>query len=392
MKVIVAQPSLQHSNQLASALYEDKALAAFWCATPLRGQDSFEFSLNRGIRRTIVPKRLRRHPFQFAVSRRLAFRLFSPEAARHTSHMIDVNFDSWCASRLIGAASDIVIGYENSCMKLFSAAKRAGKLCILDAASIHYRAQLQYLEGTSRADPAWVLERKEEELALADAILVCSEFAKESYVRSGTPTEKIVVCSLGAEVPERPRVEARTGPCKFLFVGAASLVKGVDILLDVMAALQKEQQPADLSLIGGIVDREIQVRLERMPQIHRTRFLSHTQLFQEIPNHDCLVLPSRFDSFGMVVPEAMMLGTPCLVSDRVGAKEIIEKTPRSGWVYPFGYQNLQVAMKRIISNRAELNHAAGVAPQAARAYSWTNYRRRVTQVIRDVWERERSRS
>ena len=40
---------------------------------------------------------------------------------------------------------------------------------------------------------------------------------------------------------------------------------------------------------------------------------------------DFLVLPSFYDAWGMVINEAMTKGIPCIVSDGVNSKEIINK-------------------------------------------------------------------
>ena len=46
------------------------------------------------------------------------------------------------------------------------------------------------------------------------------------------------------------------------------------------------------------------------------------------------MLPSRNDSFGMVVPEALASGTPVLVSDRVGAPRTWSTEGKNGWIVP----------------------------------------------------------
>jgi glycosyltransferase involved in cell wall biosynthesis len=46
-----------------------------------------------------------------------------------------------------------------------------------------------------------------------------------------------------------------------------------------------------------------------------------------------LVLPSLEEGFGLVVPHALNTGLPCIVSDRVGAKDLIQHR-RNGSIFP----------------------------------------------------------
>src|SRR4029079_8151257 len=63
--------------------------------------------------------------------------------------------------------------------------------------------------------------------------------------------------------------------------------------------------------------------------------LSQAELAARLRAADCLVLPSRNESFGMVVPEALAAGLPVLVSDRVGASDLVTEG-RNGWVVRAG--------------------------------------------------------
>jgi len=59
----------------------------------------------------------------------------------------------------------------------------------------------------------------------------------------------------------------------------------------------------------------------------------HRQLAAELPRHNVLVLPSRFDSFGMVVAEAMACGPAGDRHRNVGAKEVVEDG-ENGFIIP----------------------------------------------------------
>lgn len=48
-----------------------------------------------------------------------------------------------------------------------------------------------------------------------------------------------------------------------------------------------------------------------------------SEVRREMRDSDCLVLPSLHDGWGVVVTEALMVGTPAICSDRCGAAEAV---------------------------------------------------------------------
>ena len=104
-------------------------------------------------------------------------------------------------------------------------------------------------------------------------------------------------------------------------------------------------------MIGGGGEADLVTQLRSLPNVVVLPFMPQAQLLQEVAGHDCLVLPSRFDSFGMVVPEAMAAGVPALVTDRVGAKCIFDAHPDAGWVVPCEIEAIRGKMLDIVANR-----------------------------------------
>jgi glycosyltransferase involved in cell wall biosynthesis len=111
----------------------------------------------------------------------------------------------------------------------------------------------------------------------------------------------------------------------------------------------------------------------------RRGWMSHERLASELQGHDVLILPSFFDSFGMVVAEAMACGLPAIVTENVGAKEMISPGV-NGLVVPTGDAGaLADAMRWFIlhrDNHCQMRHAAR---DSAERYDWANYRRRIVE-------------
>jgi len=141
--------------------------------------------------------------------------------------------------------------------------------------------------------------------------------------------------------PPNTQPEPKSGPesagTRFVFVGQMIRRKGVDVLL--RAAGQLARNGWSLDLIGDGEERQALMTLaERQGLSSRVRFSgnqSNAEALASIQSADALVLPSRWDGWGAVVNEALMLGTPAIVSDACGAASLIVNE-RCGRVFQRG--------------------------------------------------------
>jgi glycosyltransferase involved in cell wall biosynthesis len=99
---------------------------------------------------------------------------------------------------------------------------------------------------------------------------------------------------------------------------------------------------------------------------------------------DVFVLPSRIDSFGMVVSEALACGLPVIVTENVGAKDLVCEGV-SGWIIPPA--NADALTQRMMWCAANPNAVRAMVPAArasAEARSWQAYRREVAAIVGEV--------
>jgi glycosyltransferase involved in cell wall biosynthesis len=395
MRVFLAHPGLQHAHQLAWALHEGGHLLAFWSGVPVADSSNPAAGWGRwarGLRAIPVPGNVRKHPVIFPLLRRLGDRLATLRLANSVTHRLERRFDRWVARHVARLKPAVVVAYENAALHTFRAARDIGAVCVLDAASVHYREAAKWLSDTGATDPDWVHRRKQDEIDCADAILTCSPLAAETYTANGVTPAKVFACPLGTELPALAGRRG-LGPegCRFVFVGMVGRLKGIDLLLDAFASLQRDGERATLSLIGSVVEPDLAARARSIPGVKHWPILPRDQLFSVMAQHDCLVLPSRIDSFGMVVPEGMAVGMPAILSCRVGAKCIVERHPGAGWIVPFDTGALRHQMLQVVRNKQLLADASKAALVAARDYSWEGYRRRVVDILCGVYAAARSR-
>ena len=85
---------------------------------------------------------------------------------------------------------------------------------------------------------------------------------------------------------------------------------------------------------------------------------------------DIFILLSKFDTFGMVVLEAMAAGLPVIVSPNVGAKDLVEEGS-NGFIFS-AYQDVDSAADRIVrlSNAEQRAAMSAAAAQTASMHDW----------------------
>lgn len=387
--VFVSHPGLQHSHQLAWALHDRGLLQAFWSGVPVLSDDEkFPFWLLElyaiRMKKISVPAEFRRHPIMFQCLLRAGGILPSSFVQEDYAHRVFHFFDWWVARHIFRIQPKVVIAYENSAYHTFRAAKAIGARCILDAPSLHHIAGAQLMPVKTTPYLAEINRRKDKEIAMADMILTCSPLAAKGYLDAGVPSEKLRPILLGATLPDgldnwRPHEQ----PLHFIFAGVLSHRKAIDVILAVFKRLHIESLPYQLSFVGGEGEPGWVEKIQQTPSATYHPGVAQGALYKMLAQADCLLLPSRFDSFGMVVAEAMACGTPAILSTQTGAKAMIEQFPDAGWVVACDEESLYQCVKARIENRGALFIARNYAIEASRHFTWQAYRERVGILIQD---------
>ena len=278
-----------------------------------------------------------------------------------------------------------MLAYENCAVHIFKAAKAIGAMCVLDAASVHHRFGSKNFEVRDTPHLAETIRRLDIEVANADLILTCSQIAADSYTAAGVPATKVRVFPLGASVQTRfPARLPHNNELHFLFAGVLSHRKSIDIILSVFSRLNDEGHKAHLTLAGGAGEDGWIERIGSVPNARYLCSMPQGQLHQLMAESDCLLLPSRVDSFGMVVAEAMACGTPAIVSTNTGASMLIRDFPGSGWIIEAREDALYQCILRLIENRQTLFNARLQAFKASERYSWNSYREEVGKLFSEL--------
>ena len=171
---------------------------------------------------------------------------------------------------------------------------------------------------------------------LADRIVCCSEFMRtELRNRYKCPPEKLEVIPCGvnpssfevtAAFTEFRRLLAPDDVRIVLFVGRLSPMKGPDLLVEAIPAILRATRDVRFVFCGdGIAAEALRQRVGDLEVQDGVSFLGHVhgQALAAIYRvADVLVVPSRYEPFGLVALEGAVCGLPALTSGAGGLSEI----------------------------------------------------------------------
>ncbi len=154
-----------------------------------------------------------------------------------------------------------------------------------------------------------------------------SNFFKRYLKSSGVHNRiKTVPNTVDTDFFRPPNSKEKKGVSSFLFAGWVDPIKGFDVLLSAIKDVSSKRDDFNLIVAGGGRFLEEYKNKSRFDGTYRfVKFLG-SQKREKIPHLmqscDFLVLPSRWEVFGVVVVEALACGKPAIVSDK-GQREII---------------------------------------------------------------------
>ena len=164
----------------------------------------------------------------------------------------------------------------------------------------------------------------------SDAVITCSSSMKDEVSRLyGSKLAPITVIRNGIDVTTwhfRKR-EPRSGPARLLYVGRLEYEKGIQDAIAALPRIRRSHPGTTLTIAGEGTQFEWLAELARTYRVARSvQFLGslgHNELLGWLHGADAIVLPSRYEPFGIIALEAAAAGTPLVVSTAGGLGEAV---------------------------------------------------------------------
>lgn len=192
-----------------------------------------------------------------------------------------------------------------------------------------------------------------------------------------------------------------------LFVGRIEPLKGLETLIRALALMRAEgvqcQVPHYLAVVGGdpgASGENLSTEMARLQELRREQGMDELVLFlgkraqDSLPYYysaaDVLIMPSHYESFGMVALEGMACGTP-VVASQVGGLAFLVQDGVTGFVVPDGDPRaLSERLTRLLTEPDLRQKLGEQAAEYARQYAWENIVDRLRAVYWELRDKQPS--
>ena len=249
--------------------------------------------------------------------------------------------------------------------------------------------------GIGEAEPELRIETERRLARNCRHIIATTEKEKDDLIRHyGASPERISVIPCGVNLDlfqpkDREVAKQQLGfdsDKVILYVGRIEPLKGIDRLLQAVTYLQNGHG-LRVVIIGG--DEHSCDEMERLQKLSRALHIEDSVTFLGMIRHEKLpcfysaatacVIPSYYESFGMVALESMACGTP-IVATNVGALKSIIRQGETGYVViddtPVGLADKIALLLSSPDTKSALSVRASVT-----RFGWSNIAQQITREV-----------
>ena len=259
--------------------------------------------------------------------------------------------------------------------------------------------KMQSRAGEVEPDEREAVER--EAMLTAERIIAFSNHERDAMARLyGADPSRVTLAPCGVDLAKfRPmdQKEVRrqlglNGEKVLLYVGRVEPLKGLDLLVETAAQMEVEEGSIRMVVVGGGGPGEPETdRVRRLAEEHRVDGLmdfvgrvDHDELPLYYNAADVCVVPSYYESFGLVALESMACGTP-VVASRVGGLPTIIHHGQTGYLKPWRCPEAFANSLEMILSSAGLQESLGVAARRrAEQMGWANVATMISDGYREL--------
>jgi starch synthase len=406
--VLVSHPTGNANvTAVVRALYAQDLLAAFYTCIVWRPESLVARLMPAGVRHTferrarvqlpaeLVHTRPLRELVRNALIRAGKKRWIAAESNPFSIDGIYADLDRYVARSLRRYPNvRAVYAYEDGALHEFRRAHELGMHCIYDLPIGYWRANVKISKEEAELQPAWKgtlnalanseakCALKDQELELAETVVVPSSFVKGTLGMYPGAAKKIVVNPFGvpAKIAGPRALTDSDKPLRVLYVGSLTQRKGISYLFE---AIEKAGKAVTLTIVGRKVGSS--ELLDELCAKHRwISTLPHSEILGEMRQHDVFVFPSLFEGMALVTGEALSQGLPVITTPNSGGADIL-RDGVDGFIVPIrDPEAITARLLQLRDDRALLKQMSDSAREQAALLHWQGYQDRTVQMVHEV--------
>lgn len=286
-----------------------------------------------------------------------------------------------------------VYAYEDGAKESFSAASDLGLRRIYDLPIAYWQTLRQLLAEETERLPAWKitlgggvadseqkLQRKCEELHLAEIVVCPSAFVARSLPAASLAKKKVIVAPFGSPPngPEKKDFPDARRKLRVLFAGSMSQRKGLGDLFAAMKQLNRND--VELVVMGAPQAPLDFYRAQFADFIHEPG-RPHGEVLKLMQRCDVFCLPSIVEGRALVMQEAMSQGLPLIITPNTGGEDLI-KEGETGFLVPVrSPETIAEKISWFADHRELLPGMSRAAQTLSATLTWENYGKTVAAEI-----------
>ncbi len=412
MKIIISHPTGNSNVRAMLNAFDSSIMLAEFNTTIAVDRNSSWFKwISKGMKQQLIRRSyplstslVKTHPFTELARNLLPGlglqRLTTNEHAWASIDAVYRNLDRSVARRLetITQKQEIsaVYAYEDGALETFKKAKALGLTCIYDLPIAYWETVRKLLMEEADRLPQWALtlaggindskyklERKTQELELADVVLAPGNFVARSL--PGWAAGKSLIISpfgspdMGISV-QTSKAESKSRKLRVLFAGSMSQRKGLG---DLFQAVKLLNSPHVELIVMGSTIAPMSFYKSQLPSFNYLPNRSHKQVLELMASCDVFCLPSIVEGRALVMQEAMSQGLPLIITSNTGGEDLI-KLNETGFLIPIrSAESIATKLQWFLDHRSSIRDMGQSAKEHAARYTWEAYSSRIVLALQE---------
>jgi len=278
-----------------------------------------------------------------------------------------------------------VYASDGAALETFKVAKQLGLTCVYDLPIAYWETLRRLLKEEAERMPSWAatlgggisdsedkLERKTQELELADVVVVPGSFVEDS-LPDWAGNKKVIVAPFGS--PDtfhgHPHDQYSVNrPLRVLFAGSMGQRKGLGDLFNAVKMLNTKN--IELVVLGSPL-APLDFYKNEFPHFRYEANRPNAQVLELMQSCDVFCLPSIVEGRALVMQEAMSQGLPVIITPNTGGADLVQEG-RTGFLVPIrSPQAIAEKINWFLDNRSRIPEMGIAAREHAARYTWENY-------------------